>query len=559
VICFFSHNNQCVSIDAAGVPESRFDDLGVMRIGDLQFDETDVSLGVDMADVRRELLSSRGLDSHRKKIARDDGRYVYELADREAESIGEITAEVIASRLDKALEENGGVLDSVSHVDVTYYALDSEGNDKEGVTTTPTSSSKTYSSRSNGRLEVNLKVRGHYPSDRNIDFDYIVEDSINRESSNIRTQMTSYNQQCNDQTAKITNGEYTVDDFSEVQSNYGIQEKRRQREQQAQQQQNTIYDQGDDERLTWSTACEMKRELPQFVEENLEALEARVIAQTIIHNGGLSPWAIVGIVLGVGVVAFGFIFFLIRRDMTTTKKRRETEWDEWSNDDTTDMDYQKSQPTGITGVVHHKMSNMTSALHSEWKRFRSGDDNSTIFNKDNNVASVRSSRSRGTNAKDHIKEKGDNSSAYSSSRRSREGVSSVSSKSYTSASSSRSTRSYHSSKYSMQSSTGSIRKSTQSEITKLESSLKKISPHDHLTTTSIGGSSRRSKASVAWSEYSSRGGGMNNSLGTIEEGSTAKNHELSSKHNERSRYAVPQITHADFDESSSDNSSFAAS
>lgn len=550
-----------MSIDAAGVPESRFDDLGVMRIGDLRFDETDVSLGVDMTDVRRTLLHNRGLDSHRNKIARDDGRYVYELAEREAESIGEVTAEIIASRLDKALEEDGGVLDSVSHVDVTYYALDSEeGNENEDATP-PSSSSKTYSSRSNGRLEVNLKVRGHYTSDRNIDFDYIVEESINRESSNIRTQMTSYNQQCNDQTAKITNEGYTADDFSEVQSNYGIQEKRRQREQaQQQQQQNTIYDRGDDERLTWSTACEKKRELPQFVEENLEALEARVIAQTTINNGGLSPWAIVGIVLGVGVVAFGCVVFLLRRELTT-KKRRETEWDEWSNDDITDKkikhadnvdDYQKSQPTGITGVVHHKMSNMTSALRSEWKRFRrSGDDDSTIVNKDNNVASVRSSRSRGTIAKDHINEKGDsssayssssrgtnpkhhlrdkgdNSSAYSSSSQSREGVGSTSSRSYKSASNSRGTRSsYQLSNYST-SSTGSTRKSIQSEICNLESSLKKISPHDRSMTTSIGGSSQRSKASVAWSEYSSRVGGMNNSLGIIEEGSTVNN-----KHNPR--------------------------
>jgi hypothetical protein len=39
------------------------------------------------------------------------------------------------------------------------------------------------------------------------------------------TQMMYYNQQCNDQTAKINNGGYTINDFSEIQSNHGIRAK----------------------------------------------------------------------------------------------------------------------------------------------------------------------------------------------------------------------------------------------------------------------------------------------------------------------------------------------
>ena len=103
---------RCVSVDEAGVPDSRLD-LGVMRVGDHNFADTDVVVGVDMISVRRGLHRSpgegrslleliqervmerhgRALNTHRKK-KNSDGLYVYELAAREEEAIGEVTAEV---------------------------------------------------------------------------------------------------------------------------------------------------------------------------------------------------------------------------------------------------------------------------------------------------------------------------------------------------------------------------------------------------------------------------------------------------------------------------------
>jgi hypothetical protein len=67
--------------------------------------------------------------------------------------------QVIAPNFDRAIETNGGVLDSVSHIGVTYYAPKSDGSESHG---------------DGGRLEVDLQVRGHYTTDLNIDFDYIV-------------------------------------------------------------------------------------------------------------------------------------------------------------------------------------------------------------------------------------------------------------------------------------------------------------------------------------------------------------------------------------------------
>lgn len=104
--------DRCVSVDEAGVPDSRFD-LGVMRVGDHNFADTDVVVGVDMIGVGRELHHSphegrslleliqerlmerhgRALDSH-QQTKNSDGLYVYELAAREEEAIGEVTAEV---------------------------------------------------------------------------------------------------------------------------------------------------------------------------------------------------------------------------------------------------------------------------------------------------------------------------------------------------------------------------------------------------------------------------------------------------------------------------------
>ena len=346
--------------------------------------------------------------------------------------------QVIATNLDRALERNGGVLDSVAHVGVTYYAPESAraGTRGEG-----------------GRLEVDLQVRGHYTANVNVDFDYIVEDSINRESDNIRHQLTSYNQNCNDQKEKVNDLGYTLHDFSEIQSNYGVDEQR-------QWQQDANAD--SEEKLAWSTACDKHRELPQFVEENLEALELRAQSlgkAIVVDDGGISLWAVVGIVVGLGVLALGFAYFLFRRGVT---KKHQGDQDEWFADKSVESvdlkirqsngpkgdlseksrvsggesesaksrSFEAGKPKGISGVVQYKLTNMTAALNSEWRRLRRGGGDSTHCTTaevacDNSMQESKYSSSRGRYSSSRVE--GDSSlSKYSNStakysRSSREG------------------------------------------------------------------------------------------------------------------------------------------
>jgi hypothetical protein len=112
-------SSNCVSVDRAGVPDARFD-LGAMRVGDHDFDDAEVVLGVNMINIQRKLQRStpsgsdgRSLIGHirrrimeryngrdlssREKERNSDGLMVYDLASDEEEAIGEVTAEVTLS------------------------------------------------------------------------------------------------------------------------------------------------------------------------------------------------------------------------------------------------------------------------------------------------------------------------------------------------------------------------------------------------------------------------------------------------------------------------------
>jgi hypothetical protein len=112
-------SSNCVSVDQAGVPDARFD-LGVMRVGDHDFDDAEVVLGVNMINIQRKLQRStppggdgRSLIGHirrrimdryngrdlssREKERNSDGLMVYDLASDEEEAIGDVTAEVTLS------------------------------------------------------------------------------------------------------------------------------------------------------------------------------------------------------------------------------------------------------------------------------------------------------------------------------------------------------------------------------------------------------------------------------------------------------------------------------
>ena len=513
---------------------------------------------------------------------------------------------VIAVNLDRALERNGGVLDSVAHVGVTYYAPESAraGTRGEG-----------------GRLEVDLQVRGHYTANLNVDFDYIVEDSINRESDNIRRQLTSYNQNCYDQKEKVNDLGYTLRDFSEIQSNYGVEEQR-------QRQQDAKSD--SEEKLAWSTACDKQRELPQFVEENLEALELRAQSlgkAIVVGDGGISLLAIVGIVGGLGVLALGFAYFLFRRGVA---KKHQADEDEWFADESLDSvnlkirqsngpkgdlseksrvsgkesesaksrSAEAGKPKGISGAVQYTLSNMTAALNSEWSLRRGGGDSMHCTTAevacDNSMQESKYSSSRGRYSSSRVE--GDSSlSKYSNSRSkysrsSREGGGSAprsrTSAMHTGISRSKA-RSHHiSSKYSRstgensstQRTNANTRKSAHSDINDSRGSTQRSNASAEKPTQSENDfeSSLQNKLRLQsnLSKHSSREADHSrwHSLGFIPEGSVDKDPNRiaqvrmennvmvdSSSRSDNSHYAVPQIIQMDFEEEESRRSSDNAS
>jgi len=94
--------------------------------------------------------------------------------------------QVLASNLDRQLLKNGVVLDTVSHLEVSYFAPEDSASSFAQDTSDTTGQSKR---RNGGKLAVNLLVRGHYNRDLNVDFDYVVQDSINRQTHAIRRQL----------------------------------------------------------------------------------------------------------------------------------------------------------------------------------------------------------------------------------------------------------------------------------------------------------------------------------------------------------------------------------
>jgi hypothetical protein len=146
-----------------------------------------------------------------------------------------------------------------------------------------------------------------------------------------------------------------------------------------------------DKQLVWSVACEKEAELPPFLEENLEFLEVRLhVKSVVVDDGGISIWAIVGIVMCLGMAAFRFAYFLYRRGMMNMHKGQD---DEWFTDDSLDSTdpktrqlngpegdldkkvsgkgsksssspaFEAGKPTGMAGVVRYKLSNMSEALN----------------------------------------------------------------------------------------------------------------------------------------------------------------------------------------------------
>ena len=223
------------------------------------------------------------------------------------------------------------VLDSVSHLSVLYIEADPEVDESVGnstnaangfaantdATTATASNGDVPSKRRNdgGKLQVNLLVRGHYNRNLNVNFDLIVQDSINRETHAIRRQLTYYNQNCRDQTNKVLDEGFTLDDFLEVHTNKGVKKpvNRGKREEQV----------GEDKIQAFSSACEQSQLLPEYFEASLGGFKLRAQGEGTTYSvdeGGSSPWAIVGIIVAMALLAIGVGFLLFQRGL---KKKQE--------------------------------------------------------------------------------------------------------------------------------------------------------------------------------------------------------------------------------------------
>lgn len=228
---------------------------------------------------------------------------------------------VLASRLDARLLKNGVVIDGVSPISVVYIAPEveqpesAEGYDS-GTDTASDANSGTRRTQTAARparrgvLSIKLAVRGHFSRDLNVDFDYIVQDSINRDSLEMRKQLLTYNNNCRNQNVKVKNEGFTVDDFSEVHTNTGVERPRSSLNKREQQKlDGTLKNE-----QAFSTSCERERVLPEYFETSLGAIKLKTELGTYVKKEGVvSPLLVAVGVLVVGLFALCTGYFLLRR------------------------------------------------------------------------------------------------------------------------------------------------------------------------------------------------------------------------------------------------------
>ena len=201
-------SSRCVNVDVQGIPDGTLD-LGVMRVGDSKEVKAKVALKMDFASTQRgRALMERVLrgvaDGTVAKIDGQNGRVRYLLGDEDKAAIGGVTAEVIAGTLDGVLRANGVELDHVLPKDVMLEVKDGESD----------------------TVAVAMEIKGHYSPPPDLDFDYIVQDSINSDSEVIRRGLQEYNQNCRDQTSKVLEQGLVESDFEEVHSVAGARPNR---------------------------------------------------------------------------------------------------------------------------------------------------------------------------------------------------------------------------------------------------------------------------------------------------------------------------------------------
>mmetsp|Transcript_31540 Transcript_31540/g.60200 ORF Transcript_31540/g.60200 Transcript_31540/m.60200 type:complete len:742 (+) Transcript_31540:4200-6425(+) len=399
-------SEKCVRVDRFGMPESHLD-LGAMRIGDVKFADTDVELSVDLIKPeievrgrRRSLLDAvweRILQQDLVKTQNEDGSYSYVLLQKDKEAIGIVTSEVLASNLDIALPEKGAVLDSVTPIDVVYFALGPEelenfddSNNITAVTDTtlareeknatrrsPNVTTSRRRTRTRGKLSVNVLVKGHYNGkDVRVNFDSIVQESINRDTDVIRERLTSYNLDCATQTTKVSDMGYTVDNFLEIHSDRGVDLPKSRLNQR---QQEKIQDEVDPQ--AFSSACDRRKVLPKYFEESLGGLRLNAKSETRVHvieERGSNAWPIIGSVLAVALIVLGMGYYIYRREEKKHNKTKEVDVTHFISgrhglDRSIDSDVMSEKRRSFVGGVGGRRTNMQNVGES-LNSYKSSDD-----------------------------------------------------------------------------------------------------------------------------------------------------------------------------------------
>mmetsp|Transcript_33334 Transcript_33334/g.80621 ORF Transcript_33334/g.80621 Transcript_33334/m.80621 type:complete len:774 (-) Transcript_33334:271-2592(-) len=287
----FGRSTSCVFMDHDGEVQAPLN-FGIMRLGDTQEVATHVALVLEFDDDEA-LTSRRSLkevleDAKVLDESYEDGGFVttrYLLGERDKAAIGTVTAEVLAATLDGRLAKSGVELDSVNPREVMLSKTKNPANSEE-------------SSSSGNQLAVAMEIRGHYSPPPELDFDYIVQDSINRDTATIRRGLRDYNSNCRDQTTNIQGG-LERDDYKETVSNAG-----KSRVSGARPAKPSDISAPNSGLKTFSTACSSNFLVPDYFEKSLKEIEARDLSEVGFADrdmsarssdeeraGGLKPWA----------------------------------------------------------------------------------------------------------------------------------------------------------------------------------------------------------------------------------------------------------------------------
>ncbi|KAL7532453.1 hypothetical protein ACHAWF_004141 [Thalassiosira exigua] len=234
----------------------------------------------------------------------DDGHTVttrYLMAEKDKRAIGTVTAEVLAGALDGRLAEHGVELNSVDPKEVVLSGSRASGTQEVTV--------------ASNQLAVNMDIKGHYSPPPRIDFDYIVQDSINRDTAVIRRGLREFNDKCSEQTTKVRDQGADEGAFDAVVSTSGAARPGRGGGRVTD---ISELEQGD----VFSTACSSDLKVPEYFETSLKEIEARrvevkagpsigALTFTEGNSGGLAPWAagpVAGLSGLVVLLAGAFVF-----------------------------------------------------------------------------------------------------------------------------------------------------------------------------------------------------------------------------------------------------------